>query len=127
MSANKFTTSTSTSSTGASGAGNSGAGTASEVKAVTSLLDVTPAEALSELSAFMVEEGLPSYRARQVLRHLWIKPAASFNEMSDLPRARRAVLAAPARNRCPPAVIGRNSEVPLPVGGWSGDRGGGDT
>jgi len=94
MSANKFTTSTSTSSTGASGAGNSGAGTASEVKAVTSLLDVTPAEALSELSAFMVEEGLPSYRARQVLRHLWIKPAASFNEMSDLPRALREQLAA---------------------------------
>jgi 23S rRNA (adenine2503-C2)-methyltransferase len=93
MSANMFDTQTSGSPAPVSQAGNNSAGTASEVKAVTNLLNVPPADAFSELGAFMTEEGLPQYRARQILRHLWMKPAASFDEMSDLPRALRERLA----------------------------------
>lgn len=93
MSANRFTTSPSGTSTHVSEQGNNSAGTASTVKAVTNLLNVAPADALSELTAFMAEEGLPPYRARQVVRHLWMKPVASFDEMSDVPRALRERLA----------------------------------
>jgi 23S rRNA (adenine2503-C2)-methyltransferase len=55
-------------------------------------LNLTPNAALAELTTFMASEGLPVYRARQVLRHLWMKPAASFDEMSDVPRDLRTKL-----------------------------------
>ena len=58
------------------------------------LLDLTPAEALARLTAFMTEHGLPAYRARQVLRHLWVAPAPDFAAMTDLPAALREQLAA---------------------------------
>jgi 23S rRNA (adenine2503-C2)-methyltransferase len=93
MSANTFDTPTSGSPAPVSQADNNSAGTVSEVKAVTNLLNLPPADAFSELSAFMAEEGLPQYRSRQILRHLWMNPAASFDEMSDLPRALRERLA----------------------------------
>jgi 23S rRNA (adenine2503-C2)-methyltransferase len=57
------------------------------------LLDYTPAGALERLTAFMGEHGLPAYRARQVLRHLWVAPAADFAAMTDLPLAVRQTLA----------------------------------
>jgi 23S rRNA (adenine2503-C2)-methyltransferase len=53
------------------------------------LLNFTPADALVELGSFLKDEGQPAYRARQILRHLWTKPAASFDDLSDLPRALR--------------------------------------
>ena len=61
--------------------------------AVTNLLNLAPADALTTLSSFMAESGQPAYRARQVLRHLWVNPAASFDAMSDLPRELRDLLA----------------------------------
>jgi 23S rRNA (adenine2503-C2)-methyltransferase len=51
---------------------------------ITNLLNLTPSEALETLSAFLTEVGEPSYRARQILRHLWVKPVRSFDEMSDI-------------------------------------------
>jgi len=93
MSANKFSSSPSGSPEHLPQEGVNSAGTASEVNTVTNLLSVPPEQALSVLSAFMAEEGLPQYRARQILRHLWVKPAASFADMSDLPLALRERLA----------------------------------
>ena len=60
---------------------------------LTNLLNFTPADVLVELGSFLKDEGQPAYRARQILRHLWVKPAASFDDMSDLPRALRERLA----------------------------------
>jgi 23S rRNA (adenine2503-C2)-methyltransferase len=57
------------------------------------LLDLTPAQALDRLTRFALEEGMPAYRARQVLRHLWVAPAAGFEDMTDLPAAMRERLA----------------------------------
>ncbi len=57
------------------------------------LLDVTPDRARERLTAFMAEHGLPAYRARQVVRHLWVAPAPDFAAMTDLPAALRAQLA----------------------------------
>jgi 23S rRNA (adenine2503-C2)-methyltransferase len=57
-------------------------------------LNLGPDAALAELTDFMSASGEPAYRARQVLRHLWQKPAISFDAMSDLPRELRDKLAA---------------------------------
>ncbi len=57
------------------------------------LLDLTPAQALERLTEFMRQEGLPAYRAKQVVRHLWVAPAADFANMTDLPGALRERLA----------------------------------
>jgi len=57
------------------------------------LLDLTPAAALERLTTFMRAEGLPAYRAKQVLRHLWVMPAADFSSMSDIPLMLRERLA----------------------------------
>ena len=67
--------------------------TASTGSPVTNLLNLTPADALTELASFLKEEGQPTYRAGQILRHLWMKPAASFDDMSDIPRTLRERLA----------------------------------
>lgn len=53
------------------------------------LLDLTPAQALERLTAFASAEGLPAYRARQIVPHLWTVPAADFAAMTDLPKALR--------------------------------------
>ncbi len=58
------------------------------------LLNLRPDDAVAELTRFMSEIGAPGYRARQVVRHLWMNPAPSFEDMSDLPRELRAGLAA---------------------------------
>jgi 23S rRNA (adenine2503-C2)-methyltransferase len=57
------------------------------------LLNLTPDEAQTRLGAALAELGQPSYRVGQVMRRLWDVPAASFNDMTDLPAALRAALA----------------------------------
>ena len=57
------------------------------------LLNLVPAEAERRLREFAVEIGESAYRGSQVLRHLWTSPVASFEEMTDLPKALRARLA----------------------------------
>jgi len=78
---------------GPSQRGNNSEGPALLATPVTNLLNVTPAEALAALGEFMSEIGQPAYRARQVLRRLWVNPAPSFDAMSDQPRELRELLA----------------------------------
>ena len=56
------------------------------------LLNLVPADAETRLAAAMTELGQPAYRVGQVLRRLWEVPAASFNDMTELPAALRASL-----------------------------------
>lgn len=56
------------------------------------LLDLTPAEALGRLDDYMVATGEPAYRAAQVVRELWEKPAADFAGMTALPLSLRSAL-----------------------------------
>ena len=60
----------------------------------------------SDLSAFAQELGLASYRARQIRRWIDARGAASFAEMTDLPKALREQLGARARSS-PPRLSGR--------------------
>jgi 23S rRNA (adenine2503-C2)-methyltransferase len=76
-----------------SGSSRAGNGAQEDATGVTNLLNLTPADALTALGSFMAESGQPAYRARQVLRHLWVNPAASFDAMSDQPRELRDLLA----------------------------------
>ena len=57
------------------------------------LLDFTPAEAEARLVEFLARIGEPPYRARQIVRHLWVVPVADFEAMTDLPRRLRELLA----------------------------------
>jgi len=57
------------------------------------LLDLVPSEAEKRLLAFLGEHGLPSYRAKQVVRRLWLNPAPDFDAMTELPKALREQLA----------------------------------
>ena len=57
------------------------------------LLDLVPTEAEKRLLAFFGERNLPSYRAKQVLRRLWLNPAPDFDAMTELPKAVRGQLA----------------------------------
>ena len=73
----------------------------SDVSGVTSpagarenLLDLTPDAAEARLQAFFEGIGQPAYRARQVARHLWTAPVASFAEMTALPKPLREQWAA---------------------------------
>jgi len=58
------------------------------------LLDLTPDAAQAQLAAFLDRSGQPKYRAAQITRRLWLNPAASFEQMTDLPKALRDSLAA---------------------------------
>ena len=58
----------------------------------TNLLNLDPASATKVLREFAVSRGEQAYRSSQVARRLWHSPAASFEEMSDLPKAFRAAL-----------------------------------
>ena len=53
------------------------------------LLDLTPEQAETRLRAFVEGLGHPGYRAKQIVRHLWVTPASSFDAMTDLPKALR--------------------------------------
>ena len=57
------------------------------------LLNLTPDDAEARLAAAMAELGQPAYRVGQVLRRLWVTPAASFDAMTELSIALRAALA----------------------------------
>jgi 23S rRNA (adenine2503-C2)-methyltransferase len=57
------------------------------------LLDLTPAEALDSLREYAAAIGEPAYRAAQVVRHLWERPAVDFATMTALPLELRAKLA----------------------------------
>ena len=57
------------------------------------LLNLTPDLAEARLAAAMTELGEPAYRVGQVLRRLWITPAASFDAMTELSTSLRASLA----------------------------------
>jgi 23S rRNA (adenine2503-C2)-methyltransferase len=57
------------------------------------LLDMLPAEAEQVLKDFALQHGEKSFRAGQVVRHLWQNPAPSFDAMTNLPLAFRALLA----------------------------------
>ena len=56
------------------------------------LLNLTPNEAELRLGAAMAELGQPAYRVAQVLRRLWHLPAATFDDMTELPAALRSAL-----------------------------------
>ena len=58
----------------------------------TNLLDLDPAAAAEVLRDFAIASGEPAYRGGQVARRLWHAPAASFDEMTELPKAFRAGL-----------------------------------
>src|SRR5215213_4933682 len=58
----------------------------------TNLLDLPPAQADQVLRDYMDEIGAPSYRAAQVLRRLWVNPARSFDDMTELPAELRGQL-----------------------------------
>jgi 23S rRNA (adenine2503-C2)-methyltransferase len=57
-----------------------------------SILDLAPDAAAQALSEWVAAHGLPAYRARQLLPHLWQRPAASWQEVTELPVALRAEL-----------------------------------
>lgn len=56
------------------------------------LLDLPPDAALARLETFFESIGQPGYRARQVVRHLWVAPVSSFEEMTALPKTLREKL-----------------------------------
>jgi 23S rRNA (adenine2503-C2)-methyltransferase len=56
------------------------------------LLDLTPAAAGETLRAWVAQRGLPSYRAGQTLRRLWVAPVARWSEATELPLPLRAEL-----------------------------------
>src|SRR5207253_3387235 len=45
------------------------------------LLNVTPSKVETRLRGFFERAALPVYRAKQVLRRLWLNPAADFEAM----------------------------------------------
>lgn len=47
---------------------------------------------MEELSRFVAQQGLPSFRAKQIYQWLHGKNAASFEEMTDLPASLRETL-----------------------------------
>jgi 23S rRNA (adenine2503-C2)-methyltransferase len=57
------------------------------------LLDLTPQAAEDRLRVFFEGIGQPGYRAKQVVRHLWLAPVSGFEHMTDLPRNLRERLA----------------------------------
>ena len=56
------------------------------------LLNLTIDDAEVRLAATMTELGEPAYRVGQVVRRLWLIPAASFADMTELPAAVRVAL-----------------------------------
>jgi len=56
------------------------------------LLDLAPDDALARLHAWFAERGEPTYRAAQVFARLWLKPVATFDEMTEIPARLRAAL-----------------------------------
>src|SRR3954451_8194492 len=57
-----------------------------------SLLDLPPSAAHATVEGWVKDRGLPAYRARQIQRHLWQVPVASWADATDLPAQLRAEL-----------------------------------
>ena len=57
------------------------------------LLNLTPVAAEARLREFFEQAGQPEYRAKQMLRRLWLNPATDFEAMSELPKSVREELA----------------------------------
>ena len=57
------------------------------------LLDLTPDAAEARLRSFLTSVGEQPYRAKQIVRHLWVAPAPDFEAMTDIPRSLREALA----------------------------------
>jgi 23S rRNA (adenine2503-C2)-methyltransferase len=53
------------------------------------ILDLAPADATTRLTKWVAAEGLPRYRAAQLLRRLWVAPVADWQDASELPKALR--------------------------------------
>jgi 23S rRNA (adenine2503-C2)-methyltransferase len=53
------------------------------------ILDLAPAEATTRLTQWVAAEGLPRYRAAQLLRRLWMAPVADWQDASELPQSLR--------------------------------------
>ena len=53
------------------------------------ILDLTPAQAAAELDRWVTTQGLPRYRAAQLVRRLWQAPIPSWNDATELPKALR--------------------------------------
>ncbi len=60
--------------------------------AATTLLDLDPPTALARVQSWTTERGLPAYRARQILRRLWVAPIARWSDASELPASLRRAL-----------------------------------
>lgn len=56
------------------------------------LLDLVPSHAAATLADWVAAEGLPSYRADQLLGRLWTKPVGSWADATELPAALRTRL-----------------------------------
>jgi len=56
------------------------------------LLDLSPSEALEVLQRWVGDQGLPSYRARQIHRRLWRAPVREWTAATELPLALRSGL-----------------------------------
>mgnify|MGYP001764775341 CR=1 FL=1 len=65
----------------------------SESAPLPDLLDFAPDVAIGLLQEWMAERGEPAYRATQVFGRLWQRPVASFDAMTELPKALREALA----------------------------------
>jgi len=60
----------------------------------TNLLNLTPKAARQALADFFERAGEPRYRVDQVVRRLWLNPAADFEAMTELPKSLRETLSA---------------------------------
>jgi 23S rRNA (adenine2503-C2)-methyltransferase len=75
------------------------------------LIGLTPEELEPALEAHFADRGQPRYRARQVVGWLYERLALSVDDMSDLPAAERAALAASFRFTAPePAKVSRSTD-----------------
>ncbi len=57
------------------------------------LLNLVPADAAREVTAWLAARQEPAYRARQILPRLWRRPVRSWTEASEIPVGLRAALA----------------------------------
>ncbi len=57
-----------------------------------SILDLAPADGYARVEQWVRARGLPSYRADQIARRLWINPVGAWADATDLPASLRAEL-----------------------------------
>jgi len=58
------------------------------------LLDLAPARARERVAAWVAARGLPAYRTGQIVRRLWTRPVARWEDATELPGDLRAALEA---------------------------------